>query len=334
MKIGIYYPEGLPFSACNYIKNIKYHIRCLNKDVFISKYIEKDFFLIKDLDILWDPRAMGGSSPYQKLINRNKPLVVTLHGVAPLAVPIKEYYEKLTKAFIERLVLTRELVKWRINQKYVEAVITVSKFAKKEIAEKISIDENKIVPIYHGVDNKVFNLKIIKKRKYFLHVSSYQPIKNVKRIIEAYSNLNLMNKPILKLILPGYNKEVKIKGIEIIRNKLSQKDLNDLYNEAIAFVFPSIRESFGMPILEAMACGCPVITSNVSACPEVAGDAALLVNPYSVEEIKEAMERIIEDKNLREELSEKGIERAKQFTWEKSARKHLEVFQKVVNGEI
>lgn len=99
-------------------------------------------------------------------------------------------------------------------------------------------------------------------------------------------------------------------------------------------MFPSLHETFGMPILEAMACGCPVITSNVTACPEVAGDAALLVNPRSVDEIANAMRRLMEEQELRETLWERGLKRALQFTWRKSAKKHLEVFEKVLEGKI
>ena len=102
--------------------------------------------------------------------------------------------------------------------------------------------------------------------------------------------------------------------------------MHDLQN-AFAFVFPSLHESFGLPILEAMACGVPVITSNVTACPEIAGDAAILINPRSVEDISNAMIKIAENKNLRKQLIEKGLERASEFGWEESAKKHLEVFE-------
>lgn len=99
-------------------------------------------------------------------------------------------------------------------------------------------------------------------------------------------------------------------------------------------MFPSLRESFGMPILEAMACGCPVITSNISACPEVAGDAALLVDPYSVDDIAGAMKRLIEDEPLRQSLRQKGLSRSRQFTWRKSARDHLKVFEKIAGEKL
>jgi glycosyltransferase involved in cell wall biosynthesis len=108
---------------------------------------------------------------------------------------------------------------------------------------------------------------------------------------------------------------------------MNHGELVTYYKRAVGFIFPSLHESFGMPILEAMACGCPVITSNTTACKEVAGDAALLVNPYSVDEITSAMERLVEDSALRRSLREKGIKRASMFTWKKSAQEHLKVFE-------
>jgi len=110
---------------------------------------------------------------------------------------------------------------------------------------------------------------------------------------------------------------------------VSQEKLPCLYRNADLFVFPSLYEGFGLPVLEAMACGTPVITSNTSSLPEVAGDAAVLVDPYSVEDIADAMERVLTDPDLRTELSRKGKERAKQFTWEKCARETLKVYEEV-----
>ncbi len=98
-------------------------------------------------------------------------------------------------------------------------------------------------------------------------------------------------------------------------------------------MFPSLHETFGLPILEAMACGCPVITSDVGACPEVAGDSALFVNPRSVDDITNAMKRLIEDDSLRQLLRQKGLARSQQFTWRKSADEHLKIFEKAVTGE-
>ena len=165
---------------------------------------------------------------------------------------------------------------------------------------------------------------------FFLHVSQYQPVKNVHAIIAAYDQLSLSSKPDLLIVAPGFPDCDVPAGVNLIVKPLSQKELAKLYLAALAFVFPSIRETFGMPILEAMACGCPVITSNVTACPEVAGDAALLVNPRSVSDLADAMRRLAEDASLRAGLRQRGLDRASQFTWLRSAQQHLTVFERAL----
>ena len=113
---------------------------------------------------------------------------------------------------------------------------------------------------------------------------------------------------------------------------LSQKVLVKYYQDAIGFVFPSLHETFGMPIVEAMASGCPVITSSTTACSEVAGNAALLVDPRSVDEISSAMKKLVMDIGLRQSLAEKGLKRASQFTWKKCAEEHLNVFERALSN--
>ena len=106
-----------------------------------------------------------------------------------------------------------------------------------------------------------------------------------------------------------------------------EEDLLHLYNGADLFIYPSLYEGFGLPVLEAMACGIPVITSNVSSLPEVAGDAAFLVDPYSVEEIAESARKILKDRELKDDLSKRGMERAKSFSWEKTAMETLRAYE-------
>jgi len=115
---------------------------------------------------------------------------------------------------------------------------------------------------------------------------------------------------------------------------VEEEDLPALYNGADLFVFPSLYEGFGLPVLEAMACGTPVVTSNTSSLPEVAGDAALLVDPYDVEEIATAMRRILEDEALTAELRAKGLARAKEFSWERTARETIAVYEKVLGKKL
>jgi glycosyltransferase involved in cell wall biosynthesis len=114
---------------------------------------------------------------------------------------------------------------------------------------------------------------------------------------------------------------------------MNHSQIAALYQNALGFVFPSLHETFGMPIIEAMACGCPVITSTHPGCAEIAGDAALLVNPYSVSELTNVMQQLIFNCDLRKTIRNKGIEHAEQFTWPKSAELHLEVFTEIMSNQ-
>ena len=331
MKIGVFYPNNYPLSARNYIDNI---LTQLQKQKIEYKIFNEQEDIPNDVDLYWDPRSMGGTAPFIKLAHVDKPLVVTVHGASPISVPIWEYYETVKSAINGHQRNILNLKNWIQFRNKCEAYISVSQFCREEISRCLSLDENKITPIWHGVDLEIFKptLNNFTKDRYFLHVSQYQPKKNVKRIINAYKRLPLTNKPKLVLVAVGYTEPDSSlpNGVQVIRKSLQHSKLANLYRDAIALVNCSIHESFGMTILEAMGCGCPVITSNDTALPEVAGNAALLVNPRSVRDISNAMKKLTNDENLRSHLSEKGLLRVKQFTWENSAKKHIEVFRKAL----
>lgn len=172
------------------------------------------------------------------------------------------------------------------------------------------------------------------ERPYVLHTSAYQPKKNTERVIKAFDNLDTNH----TLVIVGPEqvnqriKDVKKRDKIVMAGLVDRKGLISLYSGAEAFVFPSLHESFGMPILEAMGCGCPVVTSHEFSMPEVAGDAAVLVNPYSVEDITSGLRKVLIDLALREELREKGLKRVQKFSWEKSAKEHWKVYEEVCNG--
>ncbi len=286
----------------------------------------------KEVDIFWFPDCAGGSAPPRKFLSLADKIVVTLHGAAPFTIPFYIYYDSIHRAITGTIFKYISFFKWQTFKNRVKAVITVSEYAKTELCSKLRIPEYKVFSIYHGIDADLFVPANIKDKRYFLHVSQYQPKKNVDRIVEAYRRLDTP-KPELVLVVPGYRRALEDSNIRIIREPKTSHDLVKLYNGAIAFIFPSLHETFGMPILEAMACGCPVITSNTTACAEVAGDAALLVNPYSVDDIAKAMQMLLMDKRLAESLKKKGLERVKSFSWEKSARHHFEIFKRVIEQE-
>ena len=128
--------------------------------------------------------------------------------------------------------------------------------------------------------------------------------------------------------------ELNLQDRVIFKGYIPDNELEWMYLNASLFVFPSLSEGFGLPILEAMSCGVPVITSNYGAMAEVAGNAALLVNPYNIDEIAEAMYKVLTDQKLKEDLIKKGLERAKQFSWEKTAKETLEVYKEVYRERI
>jgi glycosyltransferase involved in cell wall biosynthesis len=263
-----------------------------------------------------------------------QPVVATFHGAANLALPIYECFGFSTRSMFagyRSRVMTKAT--WYIFRKRCTAVITVSNYARQEFEKYLSFVHTKVIPIYYGIDHSIFYPGDIKAEgnPYFLHVSAYQPKKNFDCILAAYRQLPA-DKPRLVAVVPGYRRYIRDSKIEIIQKPYTHKELSNLYRNAFAFLFPSLHETFGLPIMEAMASGCPVITSNTTACAEVAGDAALLVNPRSLEEITNAMNRLILDYNLRIVLRKKGIERAEMFSWRKSAEEYLTVFTEILRN--
>lgn len=176
--------------------------------------------------------------------------------------------------------------------------------------------------------------------KYFLYLGTIEPRKNLERLIKAYAKLVSRHKDVPQLVLAGgkgwYYDDIfqmidtcHLKEQVVFTGYVDQKDSPLLMSGAMAFVFPSLYEGFGMPPLEAMACGTPVITSKTSSLPEVVGDAGILVDPENVDEICEAMEKMMIEPAYRETLRLKGKKRADKFTWQKSAEQLMTVYRKL-----
>ena len=226
-----------------------------------------------------------------------------------------------------------------------DMIITGSEFSKQEILQRIDFDEEKIKVIYHGIDHKLFkvydNIKISFKlpKKFIFSVGSIEPRKNLLGLLKAYTHLDVKYKEEYSLVLAGFKGWENREIMDLIESNkkyihylgyISDEELAQTYNLASLFVYPSFYEGFGLPPLEAMACGTPVITSNVSSLPEVGGDAVVYCNPYDIDQIKEKIILVLNNKNLQNEMIGKGLQQAKQFTWEKSAEQHIEVFKKVM----
>lgn len=220
-------------------------------------------------------------------------------------------------------------------------IITVSEFSKKEIINLLNISEENIKVIYCAISKEFQDIIKIDSNNnygnYILAVSSLDPRKNFERLLLAYNRLTLKD---TKLVIAGSKHkifvDVKIKNF--IRNNkniiltgyVSDKVLVSLYRNAIVFVYPSIYEGFGLPPLEAMACGCPVVASNAASIPEVCCDAAYSVDPYNVDSIVEGIYKVLTDESLRQSLIQKGFERVKLFSWEKSAQKVIKIIEEVL----
>lgn len=272
-------------------------------------------------------------------------MVVAIHDLA------SEYFPEAYT--LKHKVLSHNLQK--LESQEATKIITISNSTKSDIVKFNHINPKKISVVYFGLDHKYFQPvqgdkleKILskfnlKKERYFLYVGTIQPRKNISRIIEGFANVLKQTKDQnLQLVLAGgkgwlsdeiYQLPQKL-GIESSVKFLGRVDNNDLpalYSGALAFVFPSLYEGFGMPILEAMSCETPVITSKTSSLGEIAQEAALLVDPEKIDEIAHAMVLLIQDTKLRKNLMKKGVQRVNDFSWEKAARETLHIFEEVVS---
>jgi glycosyltransferase involved in cell wall biosynthesis len=221
--------------------------------------------------------------------------------------------------------------------KQAEHIICISESTANDITQFYQIPSHKITPILLAGDNSHFQFLNLPTRNYFLYIGRQDPYKNLQRLITAFSAIPNRNDYELWLAGPydqRYSPLLEIQAQELgishlvkFLNYVSYDELPRIINQALALVFPTLWEGFGLPVLEAMACGTPVITSNISSLPEVAGDAAILINPYNVGEITAAMQAIINDSELRKQLSEKGLKRASKFSWEKTGKATVEVLK-------
>jgi glycosyltransferase involved in cell wall biosynthesis len=229
-------------------------------------------------------------------------------------------------------------------------VATVSNFEKERIKNFMGLGDN-LVAIYNGVGRhfrKITDESILKaaKEKYKLpdnfmfFLGNTDPKKNTPNVLKAFADFNKKSKTKFKLVMLDYEENalkaiLNYIGSPETRNDIHltgyvvNTDLPAIINQCKVFLYPSLRESFGIPILEGMACGVPVITSNTSSMPEIAGNAAAIVDPFKPDEILAAIERILADEKFRNELCEKGIERAKLFSWRNMAVKYLELYEEV-----
>jgi glycosyltransferase involved in cell wall biosynthesis len=292
----------------------------------LNKKISKKFLIKGDYDI-FHPTYYD---PYFLKFLDVKPFVLTIYDM------IHDIYPEMFSSR-DRTAERKKLLAQKATR-----IIAISENTKRDIIRFFDIDENKIEVIYLAnsinPSESTDDINIDLSKKYILFVGSRSGYKNFNLFIEAISTLLVEDAELNVVCVGGGNfKEMekeKFKKLNII-NKIFQYAANDyilayLYQKAIAFVFPSLYEGFGIPILEAFSCGCPVIASDASSLPEVAGDAATYFNPKDKLSILDSTQQVIYKKDLRMQLLNKGYQRIKQFTWKKTAHQTKKLYEGIL----
>jgi glycosyltransferase involved in cell wall biosynthesis len=288
-----------------------------------------------DADLFWGTGFFGH-------FNKSFKTIITIHDMA-----YKHYPETIHQPTY------RELIgKLQDHAQKSHAIIAVSNSTKRDIVHYLGVPPEKVWVIYNGVNSRfcqirnqgllnTVKLKYRLPEKFILFVGTLEPRKNIIGLIEAFKKLTLDPHFKYQLVIVGSKgwgykpifstaESLGIKDRIIFAGYVPGQDLPAIYNLAGIFVYPSFYEGFGIPVVEAMACGTPVITSNVSSLPEVGGDAVLYVDPKNIEEISTSIKGALSDENLSQTLREKGVARSKEFSWEYTARQTLDVFKKVM----
>lgn len=269
--------------------------------------------------------------------------VVTIHDLIPYILPETVGKGYLTK-FLEEMPKIISMA---------DGIITVSECSKKDILKFFPIEESKVFVTPLAADDKYKPLDknkcrdIIKEtynidKPFILYIGGFSPRKNVKSLILAFSKIYKNLKEEYDLVILGANKDdgnslkdlIKDIGIEpkVKFTGFVPEDLLPIfYNACRVFVYPSLYEGFGLPPLEAMSCGTPVITSDISSIPEVVADGGLLIDPFDTKSLSDSLEGLLNDKNKMVELSSKALQRASKFSWENTAKKTVEVYEKILS---
>jgi glycosyltransferase involved in cell wall biosynthesis len=328
------YFEGL--SNVEYIPlDVKSHVMSV-RNVWVDSFVIPNIARRVSAEVVHFP--YNWSFPFRKIV----PTLLTVHDLIPLT--FREAQGRFTNLFLYRPGM-------RMATRLNDAIATVSEFSKQDICCKLGVPLSKVTVINNGLRPPQFtgsqaaNLPATNV-PFVLYVGGIHERKNVVGLIHAFARFTGLSGFPGKLLVTGNvsgaPSQVKMKAIHdaAIRETgmqdrveftgfIPDAELDNLMQRALFLVYPSFYEGFGIPVLEAMQVGAPVITSSTTAMPEVAGDAALLVDPHDVAAITEAMLRLLNDETLRQALAEKGKKRAKGYTWERTARQYLELYSKL-----
>lgn len=277
-------------------------------------------------------------------LEKKHPFVITLHDTIPIHMP-----ETVGDRYLS--IFTKEMAEI-VNR--CDGIITVSEFSKEDISRDFNYPKEKIFvthlaseDIYKPID-KQHSDEILKKHyglpsDYILYVGGFSPRKNIVGLIEAFSRIINMIPKNINLVIAGNKgksysiykdcaEKLKVADRVIFPGFISMEHMPYLYNSASLFVYPSFYEGFGLPPIEAMACGIPVITSNVTSIPEVVGDAAILFNPREIETLSEKICEALMNENLRLNLIVKGFQKARALSWDKTATETLKAYEAIIKS--
>ncbi len=356
MKIGInssYAASKTPTGVGNYIINLLNALLEVDKEneyylYYRSKISKKDYLNLNLPSVKFEPKLSWLAynkidifhDPSARFIKIGKSRnIITVHDVV---VALKEDYtsEKFKKQQSPKLVKAL---------KKCDKIIAVSEFTKNELIKYFSVNPDKISVVHHGVDFNLFkpgsrSRDFIQKynlpERYLLFVGNIEKRKNLFNIIKSFEKINKKDKD-LHLVLTGKNgyggEEIRkcIQESPCVRNiieldYIAPNQLPQFYWNAELFFFPSYYEGFGMPILEALACGCPVITSNTSSIPEASEEAVLYVDPFNVDDIVSKTSLLLNNSKLKKYLIQKGLSHVKKFSWENTAQKTIKAYKGTV----
>lgn len=325
----------IEFSDNNNFKAIipKFPTKNQTERIVLNQFLLNSYIRKTRLDIFHEPFF---TSPFFK----NCPTIITIYDISNYIHP--EFFNLKTKLYFN-LLFPRSI-------KNSDCIITISNSSKKDMVNYLKIEPDKIEVVYAGLDksfHKINSEDMLKKIKikynifkdYILHVSFISPRKNLLNLITAFNIFKKNTKEYIQLVIAGgkgWNskkvfelvKSLKLEKDIIFTDHVPKEDLIILYSNAILFIYPSIYEGFGLPTLEAMSCGCPVITSKLSSLPEVCGDAALYINPYDVEDMAASILNLTIDDSLKKLLIIKGFKNIKKFDWVKTATETLKIYEK------
>ena len=305
--------------------NVKVIVKDFKKLSRMNLICYQQFGLIKDLkregiDILYCPSVAAPIFYKRKII--------TIHDCA--ALRFKDEAGLFSRLYLKLVFL---------SAKYFSlGIVTISDFAKKEIIELLNIPKEKITVISEGapflvdIDDNILKIFLAKfnlfGQKYFFYISNLRPRKNVVGLLSAWTDFSSRH-PDYSLVIAGKNDNFKLNSDRVIfLGIVSEEEKVALYKGSIALVFPSLYEGFGLPILEAQKLGIPVISSNSSSLPEVAGDGSLFFNPYDTKDICLSLEKIIDSSFNREDIISKGYKNIARFSWDKTALTLLKLIKK------